>query len=91
MVPDTELIALPVTDAGTLPLESTHRPDFVRRAERRARWHSTPARAALGTASLLATVILALQVAHHYRDTLAAQLPVAARTRPSPGARSRPA
>jgi predicted Zn finger-like uncharacterized protein len=75
-VPDTELIALPVTDTGDLPLESTHRPDFVRRAERRARWHSAPARAALGTASLLALVVLALQVGHHYRDTLAAQLPV---------------
>lgn len=74
-VPDTELIAPPATDAGALALESTHRPDFMRRAERRARWHSTPARAALGAASLLALLVLALQGAHHYRDTLAAQLP----------------
>ncbi len=39
-VPDTELIVAPVTDPAALPLESSVRPDFVRRADRRARWHT---------------------------------------------------
>ena len=51
------------------------RPEFVRRADRHARWHSRPARAALGTAAAVALVALALQVGHHYRDSLAAQSP----------------
>jgi predicted Zn finger-like uncharacterized protein len=74
-VPDTELIVAPATDAEALPLESSARPDFVRRAERRARWESGPARAALAVASVLALLALALQAGHHFRDTLAAQSP----------------
>jgi predicted Zn finger-like uncharacterized protein len=74
-VPDTELIVAPVTDPAALPLESSARPDFVRRADRRARWHTRSARAALGAAAAVALVALALQVGNHYRDTLAAQAP----------------
>jgi predicted Zn finger-like uncharacterized protein len=74
-VPDTELIVAPVTDPAALPLESSVRPDFVRRADRRARWHTRSARAALGAVALVALVALALQVGHHYRDSLAAQSP----------------
>ncbi len=73
-VPDTELV-VPTTDAGTLPLESSARPEFVRRAERRAHWHRTPVRAALAVACVVATGTLTLQVAQHARDTLAARWP----------------
>jgi predicted Zn finger-like uncharacterized protein len=73
-VPDTELIA-PSTDAAALPLESAARPEFVRRADRRARWHSTPVRAVLAAACAGAAVVLALQAAHHGRDVIAARWP----------------
>ncbi len=63
------------TVAADLPLETTMQPDFVRRAERRARWRSTPVRAALGTACLAALLALVLQVAHHGRDLIAAEWP----------------
>jgi predicted Zn finger-like uncharacterized protein len=74
-VPDTELIILPTTDAGDLPLESATRPEFVRRADRRARWHSRSARAALAAAATVAVLALVLQIGHHFRDPLAAQSP----------------
>ncbi len=73
-VADTELVE-PTTDAGMLPLEGSARPEFVRRADRRARWHSTPVRAALTVACVIAAGTLVLQVAHHGRDTLAASWP----------------
>lgn len=64
------------SDAATMPLESRHaRPDFLRRAERRARWSSGPARAALGVACALLMLALGLQAAHHFRDSLAAEWP----------------
>ena len=74
-MPETELMVPPVTDPADLPLESSVRPEFVRRADRHARWQSWPARAALSTAAAVALVALALQVGHHYRDSLAAQSP----------------
>jgi predicted Zn finger-like uncharacterized protein len=78
---DAELIESPISGAGDLPLESAHQqPDFMRRAERRARWRSAPVRFALGGACAAATVVLALQVGHHLRDTVAAQWPA---TRPA--------
>lgn len=73
--PETELVVLPATDAGALSLESSARPEFVRRAERRARWQSGPARTALWLAALLACALLLLQVANHWRDTIAARWP----------------
>ena len=73
-VPDTELV-VPSTDAGTLPLESSARPDFIRRADRRARWQRTPVRAALTAACVIAAGALMLQVAHQTRDTTAARWP----------------
>jgi Protein of unknown function (DUF3426) len=75
-VPDTELIPLPTIAEESAPLESAQRPDFVRRAERRARWHTRSARATLSAASALALVVLALQVGSQFRDTLAAQAPL---------------
>lgn len=73
---DPELDETVSTDVAALPLESTMRPDFLRRAERRARWRSTPVRTALGVGSVLALATLLLQVGHHGRDVIAAQWPV---------------
>ena len=64
------------TDTVALPLESEHgQPDFLRRAERKARWRSAPVRGALVAAIAVALVLLLAQVAHHYRDTAAARWP----------------
>ena len=64
------------SDTAAQPLESAMmRPDFLRRAERRARWQSGPARSALVAAALALAVVLVLQVAHHERDSIAAQWP----------------
>jgi predicted Zn finger-like uncharacterized protein len=73
-IPDTELV-LPSTDAGALPLESAARPEFIRRADRRARWQTTPVRAALAVACVLAAAALVAQATHHARDTVAARWP----------------
>ena len=52
--------AMPATDAGALPLESAHgQPDFLRRAERKARWRSGPARLAIGVGSAIAAAAAA--------------------------------
>ncbi|MEO8078928.1 MAG: zinc-ribbon and DUF3426 domain-containing protein [Caldimonas sp.] len=72
---EPELAELHTTASGELPLEHAVRPDFLRRAERRARWRSTPMRLALATTLVVASAALLLQVAHHYRDTAAAHWP----------------
>ncbi len=72
---EDETLMMPTSDAGALPLESAVRPEFVRRAERQARWRSKGMRSALGAASFVALLLLALQIAQHGRDTLAAQYP----------------
>ncbi len=76
--PNPELVELLTTDAGDLPLESaSQQPDFLRRAERRARWRGQPVRFALVALSTVGAIALAAQVAHQFRDTLAAQWPAA--------------
>ena len=73
---DTTLVEVLSTGVGDLPLESEgQQPDFLRRAERRARWRSAPARLALGALSTVAAIVLLLQVGYHFRDALAAQWP----------------
>jgi len=68
----------PASGAVDLPLERAHQqPDFLRRAERKARWRSGPARVALGVGSAMAAAALLLQVGHHFRDTAAARWPAA--------------
>jgi len=74
-IPDTELATLAVTDSGALMLESSVRPDFVRRANRHARWQSSSVRTALGVACVLAALVLAAQAANHHRDILSARFP----------------
>lgn len=50
-------------------------PDFVRQAERDEWWEQSPVRAALVALALTAALGLALQVAGHYRQYIAAQWP----------------
>lgn len=72
-VASAEVIDSPTSDAATL--ESASRPDFLRRAELRARWRSTPARATLALACALSLLLLLAQFGHHYRDSLSSQWP----------------
>lgn len=53
-------------------------PEFLRRADRQARWASPPVRRALATAAVLLALLLAGQVALHQRDWLAAHHPATA-------------
>lgn len=59
----------PTTDAA--PDDAA--PEFVRQAEREARWRGSRARSALVAATVLLGVTLALQIGHHFRDRLAAR------------------
>lgn len=52
------------------------KPAFMRQAERAARWRSPAVRALLGSTATTLGLMLALQVAHHQRDDLAARWPV---------------
>jgi predicted Zn finger-like uncharacterized protein len=68
--------APPTTRSPELPLESsTPHPEFLRRAESRARWQRPGVRWALGTAALGLLVLLGLQAAHHFRNDVAARWP----------------
>jgi hypothetical protein len=55
--------------------QSIDMPEFMRRAESSARWNRPLVRVALGFVSLLLAAGLALQVALHFRDALAALHP----------------
>jgi predicted Zn finger-like uncharacterized protein len=63
--------------SAEMPLESSEHPtpDFVRRAESRARWHRPRVRAALGVVALLLVATLALQAGNHFRDYAAVRWP----------------
>ncbi|HEY8876803.1 MAG TPA: zinc-ribbon and DUF3426 domain-containing protein [Roseateles sp.] len=50
-------------------------PEFMRRAESSARWNRPAVRVALGGASLLLALLLALQITLHFRDAIAALHP----------------
>ena len=52
-------------------------PGFLRRAQRRGPSRSRRRRPVAGTLAVLGSVVLALQIAHHFRDTLASQWPAA--------------
>lgn len=78
--------ATPMPDAGADTETSTaaadgtastapSAPEFVRKAERAARWQSREARAALATAALLLAGAAALQTARGFHTTIAAQWP----------------
>lgn len=59
--------ALAKTDHGA--------PDFLRQAQRRARWQQPRVRFALAAAVALLTLLFTLQTAHHFRDSFAARWP----------------
>ena len=67
---------IPTTRSSELPLESTVAPpEFVRRAETRARWRRPGVRAALGLSAASLLVLLVLQIGHHFRNEAAARWP----------------
>jgi predicted Zn finger-like uncharacterized protein len=57
---------------ASVPAEST---EFMRRAQRKARWHSPRMRAALACAGGALLVVGTLQVGNHFRDLIAARWP----------------
>lgn len=61
------------SDAG---VDASPPPEFMRRAQRRARWQSPAMRVALGFVGLVLVSALLLQMGHHFRDSLAARWPV---------------
>jgi predicted Zn finger-like uncharacterized protein len=63
---------------GALRADPAHKPSFVRQAERAARWRRPGVRVALVTVALLASAGLAGQLAHTWRDRLAARAPALA-------------
>ncbi|HWH84582.1 MAG TPA: zinc-ribbon and DUF3426 domain-containing protein [Burkholderiaceae bacterium] len=50
-------------------------PEFVRQAQRQARWRSPRSRVLMGAIAALLVVVLGLQLMHHERDRLASQAP----------------
>ena len=64
---------------ASAPIESElpRHPEFLRRADREARWRRAPMRIALAFAALLLLVGLALQTGHQQRDLIAARWPEA--------------
>jgi len=63
----SEAAAPAKTDHGAL--------DFLRQAQRRARWQQPRVRLALAAGIVLLALLLTLQTAHHFRDTVAARWP----------------
>lgn len=61
--PDSVVMAAPAT------------PEFIRHAQRRARWDRPAARVSLAAAALLLPSALTLQIGHHFRDTIAMRWP----------------
>jgi predicted Zn finger-like uncharacterized protein len=73
--PGTDLATtLPLTH-DSAPSSAPAAPEFVRHAQRRARWHSPVARILLSMAGLLLLAALGLQAGHHFRDLIAARWP----------------
>ncbi len=74
--------ALPLPEAPEPPerpaAAAAMAPSFVRQAERAARWRRPGVRAALAGMALLSAALLAAQVAHTWRDRLAAHTPALA-------------
>ena len=65
--------ARPAAKTKAAKPDKTATPAFLRRAEAQARWRKPWARAWLSLASIVLLGALALQVAHHFRDVVAAQ------------------
>jgi predicted Zn finger-like uncharacterized protein len=65
----------PFEDSEPQRGDAAIKPEFVRAAERQARWHRPGVRALLSLVALALLATLALQVAHHARNTVAARWP----------------
>jgi hypothetical protein len=63
------------TAPGELPLAAAVAPEFMRHAERNARWHRPKVRIGLAIGAAALAVVLVLQAAHHFRDTAAVRWP----------------
>jgi len=63
--------------SAAMPLESSEHPapEFLRRAESRARWQQPRVRAALATIALVLAAALVLQAGNHFRDYAAVRWP----------------
>ena len=70
---DTTLV-LP-SEPASEPTAVPAAPEFIRHAQRRARWQRPEARAALSITAALLLVLLGLQTGHHFRDTIAMRWP----------------
>jgi predicted Zn finger-like uncharacterized protein len=66
----------PLTQApDSSSLDGSEAPEFVRHADREARWQSSGARKSLWLLSALLALLLVGQAANHFRDGMAARLP----------------
>ena len=66
----------PLPLEGATPAKTDHGAlDFLRQAQHRARWQQPRIRFALAAAFALLALLLTLQTAHHFRDTVAARWP----------------
>jgi predicted Zn finger-like uncharacterized protein len=65
-------------DGRAGPADPAVAPSFVRQADRAARWRRPGVRVALAVVALLSAALLAAQVAHTWRDRLAARSPALA-------------
>jgi predicted Zn finger-like uncharacterized protein len=67
-------------DDGETRLMERDEPEFLRRAERQARWRRPGVRLLMGALALALLAALGLQAAHHFRDLVAVRWP---QTRPA--------
>jgi hypothetical protein len=67
--------AMSAEPAGGPAPDSLDMPEFMRRAQRQARWNRPVVKVALGLVSVLLAVLLSLQVMLHFRDALSALHP----------------
>ena len=66
---------LPYEDSVPLQHDTSVAPEFLRHADRLARWHRPWVRAPLWLASIALLATLLLQSVHHWRNTIAARWP----------------
>ena len=62
-------------DEGETRVHVDGAPEFMRHADRQARWQRPRVRLLMGTAALVLLAALALQAAYHFRDTVAVRWP----------------
>ncbi|MDE2094778.1 MAG: zinc-ribbon and DUF3426 domain-containing protein, partial [Burkholderiales bacterium] len=72
---DAPAWSTPSTPESTEPTAPAAAPEFVRRAQRAARWQRPKVRAALVGVALVLAVSLALQAGHHFRNLISARWP----------------